>query len=164
MSKISVPAAPDVEFAARPSEKLGEVRASASKTASPLDAAFLNRTYASLAVFGVLISFLVAYGWKSGANLGSFIGGYVLAVVMLKLQESAVRGLLRPAKDLGGMDPKLGLLLLLPLKFVAIGAILVGFNLTGWLQPLPFGAGFFAAQLVIVAKLAGWFLTRRFKN
>ncbi|HEX9995927.1 MAG TPA: hypothetical protein VGB45_02195 [Abditibacterium sp.] len=159
MNRISVPSAPSGKVAS-PSAATPQLAAPQS---SPLDAAFLRRAYVSLVVSGVLFSFLAAFGW-SGAFLGSFIGGYVLAVVMLKLQEGAVRGLLRPTKELGGLDPKLGLLLLLPLKFVVIGAVLVGFNMSGYLRPIPMAAGFFAAQLVILAKLAGWYLTRRLKN
>lgn len=126
-----------------------------------MDGGFLTRTYVSMAVVGVLASFAAAMQWQDGAKFGSFVGGFLLAVVMLKLQQITVGGLLRPKEQLGGLDPKLGVLLLLPLKFVLVGAVLVGFQMVGVLKPIPMGVGFFVAQTVILARLAGWFLTRK---
>ncbi|MBW3637405.1 MAG: hypothetical protein KY445_13230 [Armatimonadetes bacterium] len=161
MSKILVPAAPTLEPAARQS---GEERASASKTQSPLDAAFLGRIYRSMAWFGVVLVVLAALGTKNGAIVASLTSGLVLAALLLRAQEIGVRALMRPSEQLGGFDARLILILLLPLKFVLIVGVLAALNYFGLILPAILALGFFAGQLVIVAKVVGWMLTRAAKN
>ena len=128
---------------------------------SPLDAAFLGRIYKSMLWFGAIVCLVMAFALKTAPAIGSFIGGYILAVVLLRVHEVSIRGILRPKNELGGLDARLLVVLLLPLKFVLIAAVLMGWNLTGTLQPAPLAGGFFAAQLVIVAKVVGWLLAKK---
>ena len=128
--------------------------------ASPLEAAFIARVYRSMAWFGALCAVLAAWAFPDAPGLGSFVGGLVLAGAMLRVQEVGVRALLQPKDKLFGMDAKLAMVLLLPLKFVALVLALVFFNALGWLRPGPLALGFFAAQLVLVAKFFGWLLAR----
>ncbi len=161
MSKILVPPAP---IAARESEKSGEAQASASKTSSPLDAAFLGRIYRSMLWFGAVLVVLVALGLKSAPATTSYAAGLVLAALLLRTQELAVRALMRPKEQLGGFDARLILVLLLPLKFVLMAAALFALNYFGLIQAAYLALGFFAGQLVIVAKVAGWMLARAAKK
>jgi hypothetical protein len=160
MSKILVPPAP---VAARGSENSGDVRASASKS-SPLDAAFLSRIYRSMLWFGLVLTVLVGLGLKSAPATTSFAAGLVLAALLLRTQELAVRALMRPKEQLGGFDARLILVLLLPLKFVLMAVALFALNYFGLIQAAYLALGFFAGQLVIVAKVAGWMLARAAKK
>lgn len=159
MSKILVPPAPQGELTLG-AEKSGDVRASASKTSSPLDAAFLGRIYRSMLWFGVVLTILAAYGLKSWPATTSFVAGIVLAAVLLRAQEIGVRALMRPAEKMGGMDARLFLVLLLPLKFVVMVVALATLNYFKLIAPAYLAIGFFAGQLVIVAKVVGWMMTR----
>lgn len=132
----------------------------APKTQSPFDAAFLRRVYRAMLVFGALLTLLVAFGLKSVPATGSFVGGMILAALMLRAQEIAVRSMLRPATETGGFDTKLLMLLALPLKFLGIGTLLWLANSQDWLQIAPFAVGFFAGQLVLLCQVAGWLLKR----
>ena len=128
--------------------------------ASPLDAAFIARVYRTMLWFGLICTAMAAFAFKTGPAVASFVGGLVLAAVLLRGQEVAVRSMLQPQEKMMGMDPRLAMVLLLPLKFVAVVAVLVAFNALGWLRPAPLALGFFAANLVLIAKFAGWMLTR----
>lgn len=130
--------------------------APASKRATPLDAAFLSRVYRSMLWFGIVLTLLVALAQKEVAAATSFVGGMLLAALLLRAQEILVRGALRPKEQLGGMDARLIVVLALPLKFVLVAAALAGLNALGLIRPAMLAAGFFAAQLVIVAKVVGW--------
>lgn len=149
-------------FGAPGEEKPKQIQSapSASKFQSPFDAAFLRRVYRAMLVFGALLSLLVAFGLKSVPATGSFIGGLILAALMLRAQEVSVRSMLRPATETGGFDTKLLMLLALPLKFLGIGLLLWLANSLGWLQIAPFAVGFFAGQLVLLCQVAGWLLKR----
>lgn len=162
MSKILVPTAPNIERAA--TEKSAEMRASASKIASPLDAAFLSRIYRSMLWFGAVLTILAAFGSQSGAVVASLVSGLVLAALLLRAHEIGVRALMRPQEQLGGFDARLILVLLLPLKFVLMVGALAALNHFGLILPAIVVLGFFAGQLVIVAKVAGWMLTRAAKS
>lgn len=133
---------------------------SAPKVLSPFDAAFLRRVYRSMLLFGILMTVLAAYGFGTGTAAGSFVGGMLLAAVMLRGQEVAVRSMLRPASQTGGFDTKLLVVLLLPLKFIVIGGLLWGANAMNLLKLAPFALGFFAAQLILLCQVAGWLLSR----
>lgn len=163
MSKIAVPAAPTVELKAR-DEQSGEMRASASKTLSPLDAAFLSRVYRSMAWFGAVITVLAVVGTRSAPVVSSLLAGLVLAALLLRAQEVGVRTLMRPASQLGGLDARLILVLVLPLKFLVLGGALFALQSFGLIDPGVLALGFFAGQLVIVAKVAGLMLARAVKN
>lgn len=145
-------------------EEKPNIPVSAPKEKSPFDAAFLRRVYRSMLVFGALLTLLVAFGLNSAAATGSFVGGMVLAALLLRAQEIAVRGSLRPASETGGIDAKLLVILALPLKFIAIGAVLWFANSRGWLVLAPFAVGFFAAQLVLLCQVAGALLKRSLGN
>jgi hypothetical protein len=160
MSKFAVPSAPHLEMEARTEKQSGDVRASASKTSSPLDAAFLGRIYRSMLWFGVVVTVLAAIASKNAAVVSSLVAGLVLAAVLLRAQEIGVRALMRPATQMGGMDARLFLVLLLPLKFILIVGMLAALNYFRLIQPIILTVGFFAGQVVIVGKLAGWMLVR----
>ncbi len=142
------------------SEEKPKIQILAPKVRSPFDAAFLRRVYRAMLVFGALLTLLIAFGLKSWAATGSFVGGMILAALLLRTQEVAVRSMLRPTTETGGFDTKLLMVLALPLKFFAIGAVLWLANAQGWLQLVPFAAGFFAAQLVLLCQVAGCLLKR----
>lgn len=125
------------------------------------DAAFIGRTYRSMLVFGLITTMLAAFGLRSWSGTGSFVGGLLLAALMLRVQESSVRGALRPGADASDLAAKLLVVLLMPLKFLAVGAILWFVNARDWLRMEAFAVGFFACQLVIIARVAGWLLARR---
>lgn len=124
------------------------------------DAAFLTRTYRSMLVFGVVTTVLAAFALRSAVGAGSFVGGLLLAALLLRVQESSVRTALKPGKDASDMAVKLLVVMLMPLKLLAVGVVLWLVNAQGWLQVLPFTVGFFAGQLVILARVAGWLLSR----
>lgn len=132
----------------------------ASKAKSPFDAAFLRRVYRAMLVFGFVLALLTAFGSHSATATGSFVGGMLLAALLLRSQEIAVRGMLRPTSEIGGFDAKPWMLLALPLKFLGIGAVLWIANSQGWLRVAPFAVGFFAGQLVLLCQVAGWLLKR----
>ncbi|HEX8464897.1 MAG TPA: hypothetical protein VF627_09805 [Abditibacterium sp.] len=160
MSKFSVPSAPVSQLGGA---KSGE-SAAASKTQSPLDAAFLSRIYRSMLWFGVVVTILAAFGSKSAAVTSSLVAGLVLAAVLLRAQEISVRALMRPAQQMGGMDARLFLVLLLPLKFILVVVVLATMNYFRLIEPAALALGFFAGQVVLVSKVAGWMLTRALKK
>jgi hypothetical protein len=133
----------------------------ASPASSPLDATFLHRVYKSMVWFGIIVCLLMAFALKTAPAIGSFAGGYILAIVLLRLHEVTLRKALRPKSELGGIDSRLVIVLLLPLKMILVIATLVLWNMTGTLEPAPLAGGFFAAQLIIVSKVVGWLLTRK---
>lgn len=143
-----------------PGEDKPKIRVSVSKAQSPFDAAFLRRVYRAMLLFGALLALLTAFGSHSATATGSFIGGMILAALLLRSQEIAVRGMLRPVAEMGGFDAKMMMLLALPLKFLGIGVALWIANAQGWLQVAPFAVGFFAGQLVLLSQVAGWLLKR----
>ncbi len=153
MKNLTIPPAP-VE-ATRP-----KPQAQANAPASPLDARFIARVYRSMLWFGLVCTAMAAFAFQDGPAIVSFVGGLILAAVLLRGQEVAVRSMLQPQDKMMGLDPRLAMVLLLPLKFVGVVAVLVAFNALGWLRPAPLALGFFAANLVLVAKFAGWMLAR----
>lgn len=154
--KTLVPPAPVV---AQGDEK-PRSQASAPKVNSPFDAAFLRRVYRSMFIFGIPMTVLAAYGFHTVAGTGSFVAGMLLAALMLRGQELSIRSTLRPVSQTGGLDAKLLVILLLPLKFIAVGALLWAANSMGLLKLAPFALGFFLAQLVLLCQVAGWLLSR----
>jgi len=160
MSDVMVPPAPEPSFAAKDRAERAEASRSRRSGESPLDAAFLARIYRSMLWFGGVMTLLTAALWKSGAGIGSFAGGLVLAALLLRTQEVVVRAALRPPTETGGWDPRVLLLVFLPLKYIVVIGILVVAFMTHCLRPEPLAAGFFAGQLVVVAKVAGWLVSR----
>lgn len=154
--KMMVPPAPVVASG----DEKSKTASSTSKVLSPFDEAFLRRVYRSMLLFGIPMTVLAAYGFRTGAGTGSLVAGMLLAAIMLRGQEVGVRSMLRPAAQTGGLDAKLLLVLLLPLKFIAIGAILWIANSMDLLKLAPFALGFFVSQLVLVCQVMGWLLSR----
>ncbi len=132
----------------------------APRAASPFDAAFLRRVYRAMFLFGLLMTVIAGFGFGTLVATGSFAAGMGLAALLLRAQEASVRSLLRPATETGGLGAKLLVVLLLPLKFIAVGAALWAANSLGWLKLAPFGLGFFAGQLVLLCQVAGLLLRR----
>ena len=157
MKNLTIPPAP--VGAARPKPQT-QGRAEVGAPASPLDPAFIARVYRSMLWFGIVGTALAAFAFQSAAGVGSFVGGLVLSAVLLRSQEISVRSLLQPHEKMMGLDARLAMVLLLPLKFVAVVLVLVVFNALGLLQPGPLALGFSAGILVLLAKFAGWMLMR----
>ena len=158
MKNLTIPPAP--VDAARPKPQ-AQTSARSQAATSPLDAAFVARVYRSMLWFGLVCTLLAAFVLKGdGAGLGSFVGGLLLSALLLRSQEISVRTLLQPKEKLMGMDARLAMVLLLPVKFVGVVLILVVFNALGLLKPGPLALGFTAGILVLVAKFLGWMWTR----
>lgn len=160
MSKILVPEAPQTQIPPRSIENSVPARMVAPKM-SALDAAFLARIYRSMAWFGAVLIVLVALGTQSTPVTASFASGILLAAFLLRAQEIGVRALLRPSEQLGGFDARLILIFALPLKFVLMAGALYALHYFGLILPALLALGFFAGQLVIVAKVIGWAMTRK---
>ncbi len=155
MKNLTIPSAPvDV---ARPKN---QAQAKPNVPASPLDAAFVARVYRSMLWFGLICTGLAAFAFPTVAGTSSFAAGIVLALVLLRSQEFSVLALLQPKEKMFGMDARLAMVLLLPVKFVAVVLVLVVFNALGLLRPGPLALGFFAGNLVLIAKFAGWMWMR----
>lgn len=153
MKNLTIPPAPVGSPSVRPAKPV-------AAATSPLDPGFVARVYRSMLWFGAVCTLLAAFAFPTVAGTGSFIGGLLLAALLLRGQEVGVRAMLRPADKMMGLDARLAMVLLLPLKFVAVVAALVFFNALGWLRPGPLALGFFAAQLVLIAKFIGWMMNR----
>ena len=157
MKNLTIPPAP--VGAARPKPQT-QTPAKSGAPASPLDAKFVARVYRSMLWFGIVCTALAAFAFPSVAGVGSFVGGLVLSAVLLRLQEIGVRALLQPKEKMLGMDARLAMVLLLPLKFVGVAVFLVVFNAVGLLRAGPLALGFTAGMVVLLAKFAGWMLMR----
>ena len=157
MKNLTIPPAPVDAARPKPQQSGAPIKASAS----PLDPAFIGRIYRSMLWFGLVCTLLAAFALQGdGAGIGSFVGGLLLAAVLLRSQEVSVRALLQPKEKMLGMDARLAMVLLLPFKFVAVVLALVVFKALGLLQPALLALGFTAGILVLIAKFAGWWLTR----
>ena len=164
MSKSLVPPAPQPSFSAARDKQSGVAADVASKSKSPLDAAFLGRIYRSILWFGTLMMVLSAPLFGYPAGVLSFAGGVGLAALLLRSQEILVRAALRPQEKIVTLDPRLAMVLALPIKVMIVAAglgVLYRFEL---LSIGALAAGFFAGQAVILAKIAGWWLVRRAKS
>lgn len=158
MKNLTIPPAP--VGAARPNPQ-AQTKPSARAATAPLDVAFVARVYRSMLWFGLVCTLLAAFAFKGDvANTGSFVGGLLLSALLLRSQEISVRALLQPREKMLGMDARLAMVLLLPVKFVAVVLALVVFNALGLLRPGPLALGFTAGMLVLVAKFVGWMLMR----
>ena len=154
MKNLTIPPAPVGATRPKPQTK-------ADVAASPLDAAFVARVYRSILWFGIVCTLLATFVLKGdGAGIGSFVGGLLLSALLLRSQEISVRTLLQPKEKLMGMDARLAMVLLLPVKFVTVVLALVVFNGLDLLRPAPLAVGFTAGIVVLVAKFAGWMWMR----
>jgi len=171
MNKYSVPAAPQPSFgrgttdpnSSQQQRSALQRSSSASKPLAPLDAAFLSRTYVTTIWFGTILTLCVYGVWQSFQIMYSFAGGIALAALLLKSQEIFVRRTIRPknSEPYQGWDTRIPVLLLLPLKYIVVGAafsLLLGHQL---LNPLACVAGFLTLQIVIFAKIAGRLMARK---
>ncbi len=141
-------------------------KSSASTSFTPLDAAFLSRTFVTIGWFG---SLLAVFTYIATASIGaafSFAAGAWMAALLLKSQEILVRRLLRSksAPPYDGWDRKIPLWVLLPLKYVVVvGALGWGVS-SHLLLPMYFCGGFGAAQVAMIAKVLGRFLNGRVRS
>ena len=161
MKNLTIPPAP--VGATRPKTQ-AQTSARSQAATSPLDAAFVARVYRSMLWFGMVCTLLAAFAFKDAAAIGSFVGGLVLSALLLRSQEMSVRSLLQPKEKLLGMDARLAMVLLLPVKFIGVVLVLIVFNALGLLKPGPLALGFTAGMLVLVAKFFGWMIMRSRNN
>ncbi|RYG69759.1 hypothetical protein EON80_09210 [bacterium] len=161
MSKFLVPS-PPIPASDMTTKKIDA--ASKPVIGSPLDDAFIARVYRSMLWFGAVITLLTAFGLRSAASVSSLVAGFVLAAALLRAQEIGTRALLRPKSQMGGMDARLFMVLLLPIKFILIVVALATLNYFKLIRPGYLALGFFLGQLVIVAKVIGWLITRAAKK
>ena len=108
---------------------------------------------------GAFAALLTAAFWDA-PRVGCLVGGFVLAALLLRTQEILVRAVLRPKDQMGGLDARLLLVLVLPLKYAVVIGALALMNWAGWIRPGALALGFFLGQLVIVAKVCGWILVK----
>lgn len=159
MSQFTVPSAPVPGY-------VSAVSSSVKTPESPLrraqlDPAFIGRIYRSMLWFGLVMTLLLVPVWHSYGGTFSFAAGLVLAALLLRTQEVVVRAVLRTPTGAGGLDSRLLLVLLLPLKYLVVIAVLGVALAYHWLRPEALAAGFFAGQLVLVAKVIGWMSQNR---
>ncbi len=164
MKNLTIPPAPVGAARPKPQTQTKPSVPGRAQAASPLDAAFVGRVYRSMLWFGIVCTVLAAFAFQDVAGVGSFVGGLVLSAVLLRSQEVSVRALLQPREKLMGLDARLAMVLLLPVKFIGVVLILVVFNALGLLKPGPLALGFTAGMLVLVAKFVGWMMVRARKN
>ena len=159
-----VPPAPQSRFDGDLSAKTAQIPApvpvSERKSFGAMDEAFLSRIYRTMLWFGTVATLVAAGVFKDAAGIGSFVAGLVLAALLLRTQELLVRAVLRPKAELG-FDPRLALMVALPLKYGIVIAALAAFQYFGLMRPAALALGFFAAQVVIIAKVFGWAAMRR---
>jgi len=151
--KVVVPSAPVgvVE------KKLAPSRLQSSLTA-PFDSGFVNRIAVSMLAVGAVMLLGVLSATKSPLLASSVFAGILLGAVLLKSQELFVKKVLGPrAANETNFLARVPLGILLPLKYLFIGALLGIFVQSNWLQPVALACGFIAGQIVIVAKVVGRF-------
>jgi hypothetical protein len=169
MKTPSIPPVPLASWereAPRTTDNSERVSSSASTSLAPLDAAFLSRTFGTIAWFGLVFSGLVYAATASISAALSSVAGAVLGALLLKSQEIIVRRILRPksAPAYEGWDRRIPLWVLLPVKYVLVTlAMGLGFHFH-LLLPAFVGAGFIAVQFVLTAKVAGRILSGRVRS
>lgn len=156
MSLAEVPPVPEATVPARDSASGSGTNTTASKRIDFLDAHFVRRIYWSMAWFCGLMGFISLWAWPLAAQRVSFIGGMLLAALLLWTQEILVSAVLGGRREPGQKaNPRLGLLALIPVKYGAVGVALVVAQSLRLLDPAAMAVGFFLAQCVIVAKIIG---------
>jgi hypothetical protein len=175
MSKIKIPAAPLPSYAegtaalkTREADQPQHTQRTepASKTSAPLDAAFLRRSYWSLSYVGTLLTIAVALWSRSLVLSLSVAEGVLMGALLIKSQELMVRQVLKPLQSLpsSGMKSIMPLAVLLPLKYLVLGAILVVLWKVQNINLIAFGLGFMIVQFVLLARLIGRVLHSRRKS
>ena len=158
--KVVVPPAP-VGFIEK---KPGISRLQRSLT-EPFDSGFVGRITVSMLAVGALLMLGVLSATKSPLLASSVFAGILLGAGLLKSQELFVRKLLGPrARNEKSFASRLPLAIILPLKYIFIGAVLGILIDLGWLQPVALACGFIAGQIVIVAKVVGRFLALKMRS
>ncbi len=151
--KVLVPPAPipvRVEESKSTHERLGLIEA--------FDDGFVGRIIASMLGFGALLMLGVLGATNSPSMSASFLGGIVLGALLLKSQELFVRRVLGPrVAQEKNLCHRVPLAVILPLKYLFIGAILGIIIEAGWLSTPALTLGFVVSQFVIVAKVVGRF-------
>lgn len=157
--KTLVPPAPIADFDAKSVENV----VAAPKKAKVLDLAFLPSLYRTILVGGAILTACATPIWNDARAAFSFGGGFLLAALLLKGQELIFRQL---AALVGGQKSAVGaiFLILAPLKLVLVLAFLYFLEARGLLITIPLGLGFFAGQLLIVARILGRFLSPKVRS
>ncbi len=137
----------------------------ASMQLAPLDAAFLGRTYVTTLWFGALMTLCVYGVTQSFVATLSFAGGTALGALLLKSQEIFVRRVIRPkdAPPYQLWDARIPLAVLLPVKYILIGAAFGYLINHGLLHPPAFALGFMTEQVVIFSKVLGRMAAQRIR-
>jgi hypothetical protein len=154
--KVEVPPPPEMKAVAS-----GEESTRVSSTlVEAFDAGFVGRITVSMIGVGALLMLGVLGATQSAAQATSFAGGVALGALLLKSQEVFIRRVLRPrAEGEKSLWARAPLAMVMPLKYIAIGAMLGVLLSYGGLQPIALTTGFITGQVVIVAKVIGRFLT-----
>lgn len=133
----------------------------AARKPAKLDGAFLARVYRSMLWFGLLLTVLVGSASKQVPPAVSLAAGVALAALLLRTQEVLVGAVMRPKSETAGIDARLLMALTLPLKYIIVIGSLFALDHFQLIKPMYLGIGFFAGQLVIIAKVAGVVLANR---
>ena len=137
----------------------------ASKTATPLDAAFLRRVYRTTLWFGVLMAVCAFNVTRSPLITSSFVLGIGCGALMLKSQEFFVYRVLRAGEAMDGIPakPRFPVWAVLAIKYtLLVGALEILFHL-GLIHPAAFATGFMTEHVVIVSKVAGHFISQQIR-
>jgi hypothetical protein len=157
--KVLVPPAPVSARMEKPipaRERFGLIEA--------FDAGFVGRVIASMLAVGAL-GMLGVLGATNSALLAiSFFGGISLGTLLLWSQELFVRRVLGPrAEGEKSLWARAPLGVVLPLKYIFVGAILGIVIEQGQIAVPTLAAGFIVGQIVIVAKVVGRFAALRMR-
>lgn len=132
-----------------------------------MDAGFLRQAYFTLVWFGTLLALLIFAGTRSILVTWSFVAGMMLAALLLKSQEFfAARLLAARNKNLPqptGLVARIPLGILVPAKYLLVGALLWLLLRYQWMQPVPFMLGFLVLKVVIVSKVLGQLIHSRMR-
>jgi hypothetical protein len=134
-----------------------------SRVSAPLveafDAGFVGRIIISMLGVGALSMLGVLGATHSATQAGSFGGGVLMGALLLKSQDIFIRRVLGPrAEGEKSLLARAPLAVIMPLKYIAVGAAMGVLMTYGGLQPIALAAGFIVGQIVIVAKVVGRFL------
>ena len=158
--KILVPPAPvslRVEKPKAVRERFGLIEA--------FDDGFVGRVLTSMFTVGALGMLGALSATNSPLLATSFFGGIVLGALLLWSQELFVRKVLGPrASGEKSSWARAPLGMILPLKYLFIGAVLWVVIEQGWLVPPALALGFIVGQIVIVSKVVGRFAALRMRS
>lgn len=147
---------------------------------TPLDPAFIHRVYITTFYLGLIWT---ACAWgitRSIPATGSFVGGLLMGVLLLKSQELLVSLVVAPRSKTDASSKeendsskgnqrrewlsRIPIALMLSLKYIVIG---LAFNFViarDWLRPEALVIGFLTVQVVILSKVVGRMMHNRLKE